>query len=761
MVINTDFARIIDIGVKIKAEFLYNDPGKEPFIYIGDYKPIINDQGNGSYYDVLPCQRIQSFSEDLTISNQTITMDTKVIVEYGATLRLENCTLNYGGDNYGFDVRSGKLELVNCNYYIGNGYIKAIGENSEVIIQSNSNLIINTGIIEATDKAKVEVNNSHVTLFNSVLKLGGASNFILTDDSGFTTVGNSEIIGNTSGYYYDTSSGQSGSCSPEFGHEIYMPGDRIDVINSIFNVSEESVIRKDDDGERWDGIFFSDCNKNIPDYERGSKIKSDISGISYITVDNNSMLKIEDAEITDIHQLKVLNNSYLKFDNNDYHHNSSGIYVEASEYQSSGSTVRNNGSNGLTVYNSLYLNYVSPGVIADNQGSGIDLRNSYCHLANAHIKDNTNWGYIDFSSVPSEFYLDTRIENNGYAEIISMEDCFPEFMVLEQGFPIPSVIDSSISNIASDLYLLMALGDINNPVDCRNLLIDISNEDRFFPDFSSFIFYPFEDIDAESIYMSGLNQLYHKEYIDSYNSMKEVINYYPESKYAKKALGFLPYINKAVNGSEESLIEYIDTISDDALAQVKLEAKVLIRINQKQYEEAISLYDAILSDPPNEVKELLAELDQAYCYYKLSENNRSLPQISRRKPTSKAEYYEIHQDIYNKIMEKTGNNFNDSVPEVKKISCTNCPNPFNPETSISFSLPSAGKVNLAVYNTKGQKVKTLTEDVYEKGSHSVIWNGKDETGNAVSSGVYFYRLNLDGKTVKTNKCLLLKQRTGV
>ncbi|PID28143.1 MAG: hypothetical protein CSB55_06425 [Candidatus Cloacimonadota bacterium] len=87
---------------------------------------------------------------------------------------------------------------------------------------------------------------------------------------------------------------------------------------------------------------------------------------------------------------------------------------------------------------------------------------------------------------------------------------------------------------------------------------------------------------------------------------------------------------------------------------------------------------------------------------------------------------------------------------------SNYPNPFNPETSVSFSLPSAGKVNLSVYNTKGQKVKTLADDIYKAGNHSVLWNGKDETGNAVSSGVYFYRLNLDGKTVKTNKCLLLK-----
>ncbi len=114
------------------------------------------------------------------------------------------------------------------------------------------------------------------------------------------------------------------------------------------------------------------------------------------------------------------------------------------------------------------------------------------------------------------------------------------------------------------------------------------------------------------------------------------------------------------------------------------------------------------------------------------------------------EYFEVYKVTFD------SENKEENIYELKPLSMSNYPNPFNPETSISFSLPSAGKVNLAVYNTKGQKVKTMTDDVYEKGLHSVIWNGKDETGNAVSSGVYFYRLNLDGKTVKTNKCLLLK-----
>lgn len=86
----------------------------------------------------------------------------------------------------------------------------------------------------------------------------------------------------------------------------------------------------------------------------------------------------------------------------------------------------------------------------------------------------------------------------------------------------------------------------------------------------------------------------------------------------------------------------------------------------------------------------------------------------------------------------------------------NYPNPFNPETTISFSLPKAEKVNLNIYNLKGQLVKTLYQDNQcSAGVNSVVWNGKDNKGNSVSSGIYFYRLNC-GKEQLTKKMVLSK-----
>jgi len=86
----------------------------------------------------------------------------------------------------------------------------------------------------------------------------------------------------------------------------------------------------------------------------------------------------------------------------------------------------------------------------------------------------------------------------------------------------------------------------------------------------------------------------------------------------------------------------------------------------------------------------------------------------------------------------------------------NCPNPFNPSTTISFSIPEESKIALLIYNLKGQKTKTLAHHDFTSGYHSIIWNGDDDSGKLVSSGIYFYKLIVNSKVISIKKCMLLK-----
>ncbi|MGB2990078.1 MAG: FG-GAP-like repeat-containing protein [Candidatus Zixiibacteriota bacterium] len=85
----------------------------------------------------------------------------------------------------------------------------------------------------------------------------------------------------------------------------------------------------------------------------------------------------------------------------------------------------------------------------------------------------------------------------------------------------------------------------------------------------------------------------------------------------------------------------------------------------------------------------------------------------------------------------------------------NYPNPFNPRTSIRFALPQDAHVSLTVYNVLGQKVVTLVDEEQPAGYETVWWDGKDATGDEVSSGIYFYRLEAD-EFLEVKKMLLVK-----
>ncbi len=85
----------------------------------------------------------------------------------------------------------------------------------------------------------------------------------------------------------------------------------------------------------------------------------------------------------------------------------------------------------------------------------------------------------------------------------------------------------------------------------------------------------------------------------------------------------------------------------------------------------------------------------------------------------------------------------------------NHPNPFNPTTVIPFALPEAGHAVLQVFDVNGRLIRTLIDDFLPAGSGQAVFDAVDDKGEAVPSGIYYYRL-LSGKHQKTKRLLLLK-----
>jgi len=86
----------------------------------------------------------------------------------------------------------------------------------------------------------------------------------------------------------------------------------------------------------------------------------------------------------------------------------------------------------------------------------------------------------------------------------------------------------------------------------------------------------------------------------------------------------------------------------------------------------------------------------------------------------------------------------------------NFPNPFNPSTRIQFAMPTKGHVSLKIYNVAGQLVRTLQDGVMDAGSHELTWDGSNNLGSNVASGVYFYKINAGDDYENMKKMVLLR-----
>ena len=139
-------------------------------------------------------------------------------------------------------------------------------------------------------------------------------------------------------------------------------------------------------------------------------------------------------------------------------------------------------------------------------------------------------------------------------------------------------------------------------------------------------------------------------------------------------------------------------------------------------------------------------VDRAHSIQQISENDFVV--LGFTQSTGSADFWLLRLGLVT--------NINNNSISYDNILINNFPNPFNPSTSIEFSINNNSHIELSIYNIKGQKIKTLAQNEFTKGSHSIIWNGDNESEDPVSSGLYLYKLKIDGKTEVIKKCLLLK-----
>jgi hypothetical protein len=433
------------------------------------------------------------------------------------------------------------------------------------------------------------------------------------------------------------------------------------------------------------------------------------------------------------------------------------------------------------MYSSSVNNNFGTGIAVDEGGKAT--------IRSCDIFENGLSGFYSTSSQKSIITFGTNIYDNGCAEVVSVISHFPSF---QNTF---SSINSSIHNDVidpfnpNDIYLLKAIPGIISPpppdpntfigtpihptisIGIRDLTIDTSNPDRFYPNISTFNFIHGLRHGSSLSFENAIDMIVEKSYSAAYDTLVTIIENFPESIEAQHSLEFLPYISLFLSSTIKSLCQlkiFIESIESEFLSTKKALALARINMYEQDYTSAVLHYEYIIHNAPTHLEQILAELEQAYSFYKLMLNpSKRIPPKATHQPKNYLQFVSVRDSILERFYNL---NFIDQaddslVPSRVMFDLSNYPNPFNPETVINFQISSDSfassslsvplAISIAIYNIKGQRVRTLVEDKFTVGSHSVIWDGTDDMGRSVGNGVYLYRLT-SGDSSITRKMLLIK-----
>jgi len=261
------------------------------------------------------------------------------------------------------------------------------------------------------------------------------------------------------------------------------------------------------------------------------------------------------------------------------------------------------------------------------------------------------------------------------------------------------------------------------------------------------------------MYTAATEALDNENYLQAEAVLKEIIEVYSNSTYAVSSANDLITVFANTSHDFADLKTYYNFIMTSNLStELSKTCDYLsnhCNILLEDYATAINWFEYQINHPYSQQDSVYALIDLNHTYLLLDKDERS--NLIKDKYCFKPLSFD---NFHNKRSELIGTFFdsdNDNAPQIIKPNLSqNYPNPFNPETTISFTLPEDSKTKVSIYNIKGQKVKDLLNEHLEKGQHNVVWKSTDKSGNSVASGVYLYKLEVNGKMQDVKKCLLLK-----
>ncbi len=239
-----------------------------------------------------------------------------------------------------------------------------------------------------------------------------------------------------------------------------------------------------------------------------------------------------------------------------------------------------------------------------------------------------------------------------------------------------------------------------------------------------------------------------------------------EQTYVTSAIDGLYRCTKMIPNPAWELTDYFDTkalqyaIDDPTLSAILKDYLAKVFVLNKDFQAAVDLIQLRIDNPISEIDSLRAVLDLEIVLQlaAMEEDKRPLTTKYAQYQYPDIQVFDVmhsnNWDRYNRALRQNDPETNSVIAPTPQIQ-SNYPNPFNPSTTIAFSIPETGRVRVSVYNIKGQKVKDLLNTEMTRGNHRLVWDGRDTNNRNVASGIYFIKLESGGKT-SIRKAMLMK-----
>ncbi|MEA3504518.1 MAG: T9SS type A sorting domain-containing protein, partial [Bacteroidota bacterium] len=265
---------------------------------------------------------------------------------------------------------------------------------------------------------------------------------------------------------------------------------------------------------------------------------------------------------------------------------------------------------------------------------------------------------------------------------------------------------------------------------------------------------------AEQMYIDGKEQFKTQQYAESKATFMLLTELYPETEYAVSAMKELVAIERFASNNYESLKDYYqanDGVQADTILQ-KLAASLSndCDIKLENWPDAIDHYERIINEPETLEDSVFAIIDLGYVYF-LMENsgNKSAysGQLTEYIPKSRAEFFG-HRDYLLSLLpgDRMSETMKGNIASLKEGELLqNVPNPFKESTQIWYKLNIKSNVQLKVYNSTGQLIRTINEGIKTKGTHHFDFDASN-----LKNEIYFCTISINGQTTDSKKMTIMK-----